>query len=101
MQRLGLLHLRQRAHLCKDCLRKVAVDLDQRYRVATWRVAPDVEGGDVDAGLAEGRGKLPDETRLVEIGNVDHRRPELGIHPDSLDVDDARTAVGKDGARDV
>src|SRR5271169_1256578 len=53
MQRLGLLHLRQRAHLGKHLVGQFAVDLDQRYGVGARRLAADMEGGDIDAGLPE------------------------------------------------
>ena len=55
----------------------------------TWKVAmlmpasPSVDG------------ERADEARLVEIGDVDHRRAELRVHADALDVDDARAAVGE------
>ena len=39
--------------------------------------------------------ELADEARLVLVGDVDHRRAELGVDADALDVDDARLAVGK------
>src|SRR6187397_832085 len=55
MQGLGLLHLRQRTHLGEHVLGQVAVDLDQRHRIAAWRVASDVERGNVDARFTEGR----------------------------------------------
>src|SRR5947199_178166 len=55
--------------------------------------------GDIDASVAESRGELADEAGLVEIGDVDHRPAELGIHPDALDVDDARAAIGVDRSR--
>jgi hypothetical protein len=54
-QRLGLLHLRQCAHLGQHFIGEFAVDLDQRHRVAADCFASDVEGGDVDAGVAERR----------------------------------------------
>ena len=38
---------------------------------------------------------------LVLVSDVDHRGPELGIHADALDIDDARAAVGKDGTGHV
>ena len=65
MQRLGLLHLRQRAHLVEHGVGQFSVDLDQRDGVAAGRLAADVEGGDVDAGLAKRRGEAADEARLV------------------------------------
>src|SRR5215472_16301559 len=99
LQRPRLLHLRQRPHLGEHVGRKLAVDLDQGYGVAPGRLAADMEGRDVDAGVAERRGEAADETRLVEIGDVDHRGPELGVHADALDVDDALSAVGEHGTR--
>ena len=43
--------------------------------------------------------KLADEAGLVLVGDVDHRLAEFGVHPDALDVDEARLAVGINGAR--
>jgi len=43
LQRLGLLHLRQRAHGGEHGGRQLAVDLDQRDRIAAGRLAADVE----------------------------------------------------------
>src|SRR3954451_24325365 len=57
-----------------------------------------MEGRDIDAGLTQYRRKTADEARLVRVGDVDHRSTELRVHPDALDVDDARAAVGEDGA---
>src|SRR6185436_6851582 len=79
--------------------RAVRVDLDQRDGAAARRFATNVESGDINAGLAQGRREAADEARLVEIGDVDHRWPELGVHADALDVDDARPAVGEYGPR--
>ena len=95
MQRLGLLHLRQRPYRSEDPRRQLAVDLDQRNGVAAGRFAAHVEGRDVNTGVAERAGEAADEARLVEIGDVDHRWAELRVHADALDVDDARTAVGE------
>ena len=52
MQRLCLLHLGQRPHFRKHVLGKLSVDLDERNGAAARRFAADVEGRDVDAGLA-------------------------------------------------
>jgi len=54
MQRSGLLHLGQRAHLSQHLGRQLAVDLDQRDGVAAGRFAADMESGDVDASLTKG-----------------------------------------------
>ena len=45
-------------------------------------------------------GEAADEARLVLVGDVEHRGAELGVHADALDLDDARLAVGEDGAGD-
>src|ERR1700721_3147846 len=64
LQRPRLLHLRQRAHLGEHVGGQLAVDLDQRDRVAAGRLATDMEGRDVDAGFAERRGETADEAGL-------------------------------------
>src|SRR5689334_1354970 len=83
-----LLHLRQCAHLGEHLRRQHAVDLDQRNGIAAGRLASDMERRDVDTGVSQRRRELADEARLVQIGDVNHRRAELGIHADALDVDD-------------
>ena len=50
--------------------------------------------------VAEQRAEAADEARLVAVGHVEHVRPELGLHVDALDLDDARLAVGEDRAGD-
>jgi hypothetical protein len=71
----------------------------RRAPPARWRrrraLAAQVEGGDVDAGIAERDAQRADEARLVVVGDVEHVRPELGFHVDALDLDDARLAVGE------
>ena len=66
---LRLLHLRQRPHLGQHLGRQLAVDLDQRDGVAARRLAAEVEGGDVDAGVAQQRAEnlpmKPGLSRLV------------------------------------
>ena len=57
LQRLAPLHLRQRPHLREHLGRQLAVDLDQRDGVAARRFAADMEGRDVDPGLAERGGE--------------------------------------------
>src|SRR5271163_1705772 len=85
-QRLCLLHLGQRLDPAQQLGGDLAVDLDQRDGVGAGGIAAEMEGGDVDAGIAE-RGREPaDQARLVLVGDVEHRRPELGIHADALDV---------------
>src|SRR5262249_34410220 len=76
------------------------VHLDQRDGVAARRFAPDVEGRNIDAGIAQRGGEAADEARLIQIRDVEHVRAELGDDPDILDSDDARSPVGKHGALD-
>ncbi len=99
-QRLGLLDLRQRLYLGEHVRRHGAIDLDQRDGVAALLGAAEMEGRDVDLGIAEQAGEVADETRLVLVGDVDHRLAELGVDADALDVDQPRLAVVIDGAGD-
>src|ERR1700675_2274675 len=64
-QRLGLLPLRQRLHPGEQCRRHRAVDFDQRDGVAARLVAAEMEGRDVDLGIAEQAREVADETGLV------------------------------------
>src|SRR5215208_3857598 len=95
----GLLHLWQRAHPGEHVRWQLPVDLDQRHRIPARYVPADVEGGNIDAGVAHRRRELADEAWFVEIGDVDHRLSEFGVHTDALDIDDARAPIGEDGAR--
>src|SRR3984893_9628770 len=94
------LHVRELPDLLHDIGRHRTIDLDQRDRVAAGRLASEMEGGDVDAGIAENSGEMPDEARLVDIGDVEHGRPKLGVHLDALDGHHARPPVGKHRALD-
>src|SRR6202047_3253410 len=76
-QRLRLLHLRQRLHLAEHVRRHRAVDLDQRDGVAARLVAAEMEGRDVDLGIAEQACEVADESRLVLLIGLDHRLAEL------------------------
>src|SRR4030081_689699 len=71
-QRLGLLDLRQRLHLGKHVRRHRTVDLDQRDGITALLVAAEMEGRDVDLGVAEQTGEMSDESRLVLLGDIDH-----------------------------
>src|ERR1044071_9988827 len=88
-------HRRQGAHLGQNRLRQLVVNLDQSDRIATGSVTPNWDGADVDSGLTQDRREFADKTRLVEVGDVDHRGPEFGVHPNALDVDDSGSAIGK------
>ncbi len=69
-----------------------------RRRPAAWR--PRWKVAMLYAALAEQRAEPADEARLVAVGHVEHVRPELRLHVDALDLDDARLAVGEDRAGD-
>src|SRR5947208_15931664 len=95
-----VLDVRKLFDLFDDFGRYRAVDFDQRDGIAAGRLPAEVKGRDVDAGVPQNAGEMPDEARLVHIGDVEHRGPELGIHLDTLDGDDARPAVGEYRALD-
>ena len=65
-QRLGLLDLRQLLHLCQHVLGHDTVDFDQCDGVAALRDAAEVEGGDIELGIAEQAGKGADEAGLPD-----------------------------------
>src|SRR5690349_3870989 len=93
-QRLDLLNVLDLPHLREHLGRDAAVDLDQRDGVAALRLTAKMEGRNIDAGFAKHGGKAPDESRLVLVGHIQHRRRELGVHADALDIDDAGAAIG-------
>src|SRR5690606_10722890 len=78
----------------------LAVDLHQGDGVAAGGLAAEMEGGDVVLPLPQQRAEASDEAGLVAIGDVEHVRTELRLHVDALDLDDARPAIGEDGAGD-
>src|SRR6202035_2048012 len=86
-QSLGLLDLRQRLHLGKHLRRHRPVNLDQRDGIAALLVAAQMEGRDVDVAVAKQTGEMSDESRLVRVGDIDRRVAEVGVDPDTLDVD--------------
>src|SRR5262245_16751119 len=65
LQRFGLLDVRQLQHFAEHFGRHRPVHLHQRNGVAAGRFAADVEGRDVDAGIAQEAGEAADESRLV------------------------------------
>src|SRR4029078_89580 len=86
-QRLRLLDLRQRLHLGEHLRGNGAVDLEQRNGSDAMPDAAEMEGGDVDPGIAEQAGEVADKAGLVLVGDVDHRLAELGIDPDAPGID--------------
>src|SRR5215813_14689459 len=77
-QGLGLLDLRQLLHLVQHRRRHRAVDFDQRDGVAALLDAAEVEGCDVQLGIAKQAREGADEARLVLVGDIDHRLAEFG-----------------------
>src|SRR5712691_8852847 len=96
-QGLGLLDLRQLLHLVEHVGRDRAVDFDQRDGVAALLDPAEMEGRDVQPGIAEQAREGADEAGLVLIRDVDHRLAEFGIDANALDVDQPRLAVVIDG----
>src|SRR5688572_3106288 len=92
------LHLRDRLDLAQKLRRDRLVDRDEADGVAAGPVAAEVEGRDVDAGLAEERAESADEARLIGVADVDHVRRELGLDRDVADFRHAGLAVLEDGA---
>jgi len=74
------------------------VNLDQRDGIGAWRLAADMEGGDVDAGIGPRSRRTAMKPGLSRVGDVDHRGGRTRHPCGCLDVDDARSSVGVDGA---
>jgi len=94
LQRLGLLHLRQCAHLGEHVRRQFTVDPDQRDGAAARCFAPDMEGRDMLM-LASPKAdeKRPMKPGLSRLCDVDLECPNSASMRNALDVDDARPAV--------
>src|SRR5581483_8378400 len=84
-QQLRLDYVRNRADLREQELVQGLVDLNQTDRVRARRGAAQMEGGDVDAGLAESPTEIADETGLVLVAHEQHVRPQLRLHRHVLD----------------
>src|SRR6202043_1432557 len=77
-QRLGLLDLRQFLHLAEHLPGLRAVHFHRRDGIAALLVATEMEGRDVDLGIAEDSCEVADESRLVLVGDGDHKLAEFG-----------------------
>src|SRR5277367_6904179 len=99
-QSLGLPDARDLDDLGDHAFGRGPVDRNQRDRGASLLVAPQRERRDIDAGLAEQAREPSNEARFVLVGDVDHRRRELGVDLDALDRKDARLAVVEHRATD-
>ena len=100
VQSRSLAHAVDPADSLYDFCRRGPVDRHQRDRRAALLVAPQREGRDIDARSPKQAREPSDEARLVLVGDVDHRRRELGVDLDALDRKDARLAVVEHRAAD-
>src|SRR5439155_10121777 len=71
------------------------VDLHQANGILALGEAAQMEGRDIDPGIAEQHAERADEAGLVHIGYIEHMRAEFRFELDALDLDDARLAVGE------
>ena len=86
------LDLRDRLDPAQKVRRDRLVHRHEGDGVLPGPVAAEVEGRDVDPGLAEQRAEAADEARLVEVVHVEHVGRERGVELHALDLDDARRA---------
>src|SRR6476660_2502496 len=63
LERPRLLDLRQRAHGGKHSRRQLPVDFNERNGIAARRIAADMKGRDIDAGIPQHRGEPADKAR--------------------------------------
>src|SRR5487761_730231 len=77
------------------------IDLDEAQGVGAGARAAEMEGRDVDPGLAQRAAQIADEARLVLVPHEQHVRPELRLHRDVLDADDARPVAAEERAGDA
>src|ERR1700722_19377883 len=99
-QSRDLTHAIDLTHFRYDVRGRGPVDRDKRDRRTSRLIPPERERCNIDARVSQKAGEAADEARLVLVGDIDHRRGELGVDLDPLDREDARFAVLKDGAAD-
>jgi len=75
------------------------VDGDERHGRAARPVAPQREGRDINAGLAQQPGEAPDEAGFVFVRHIDHRRREFRSTAIAPTRNDARLAIMEHRAR--
>ena len=100
-QDVDLAHAFEPAQRLHHARRDLAVDRHQRHRLAPRRAAAEVEGGDVDPGLAERGAELADEAGRVGVDDVDHRAVEFGLDLDPEHLDQPRRLVAEQGPGDA
>src|SRR5206468_1756458 len=99
-QRLRPDHVGNGADLVDDGVGERLVYLDEGDGVLAGRGAAEMEGRDIDAVLAQGAAEITDEARLVLVADEQHRGAELGLHGDTLDLDETRLVAAEERAGD-
>src|SRR5258708_7034334 len=77
-ERRRLHHIGQLAQRGKQLVGHRLVDAGEQDRLLAGLGAAEMEGGDVDAGIAQRLAEIADEARLVEIAQEQHVGRELG-----------------------
>src|SRR5205085_8167036 len=99
-ERPRLFHMRQFRYLGEYRGGDFLIDLDEADGIGAGRLAAQMAGRDVDAGIAEPCAERADEAGLVHIGDIEHVRAEFRFKLDALDLDDTRLAVREHRAGD-
>lgn len=94
-QRHRRLDAGQTANLQKNGLAHRLIDREQQHRLAPCRTPPEMEGGDVDAGIAQRGADAADEARPVLVDDIEHRAGEIGLDPDAEQLDEARRILAE------
>ena len=68
------------------------IETDNGNGVLRCSLAAEVEGGDVDVGLAQDGAEGADETGFVEVVDEEHHGMEVGFQGHALDFDDPGVA---------
>ena len=82
----------QRTQLLLNGLVHDLIDTDNGNGVLRWGLAAEVEGGDVDVGLAQDGAEGADETGFVEVVDEEHQEMEVGFQGHAPDFDDLGVA---------
>src|SRR5580658_10654324 len=93
--------MRDRSDLIEQPLAQILVDLDERYGVLFGPEPAQMEGRDIDSGVAQGPAEIADEAGLVLVAHEQDIGSEFGLHRDSFDFDDARLVAAEQGAGDA
>src|SRR3569833_3181551 len=100
-KRLGVAYPGELADFAQNLFVQSAVDLDLADGFLARRATALVEVRDVYMSVAEHGAELADVAGLILFHDVEHVRRELGVEVYVLNLDQARTTVGKHRARDA